>query len=135
MTLKFRWPQSLAFVSLLLLTASAVEWLRKMSSRLIPAFLCVCLSSCAVTDAILDVPMSLFDDDGNEVETTVGDALADNSDGISSVVGDVLGGVNPLLGLLGAGGAAALLGGARRKKKAALAVADSAAAEVKETKA
>ena len=47
-----------------------------MSSRLIPAFLCVCLSSCAVTDAILDVPMSLFDDDGNEVETTVGDALA-----------------------------------------------------------
>tara|TARA_R110002110_G_scaffold187107_1_gene394498 strand:+ start:179 stop:418 length:240 start_codon:yes stop_codon:yes gene_type:complete len=79
--------------------------------------------------------MSLFDDDGNEVETTVGDALADNSDGISSVVGDVLGGVNPLLGLLGAGGAAALLGGARRKKKAALAVADSAAAEVKETKA
>ena len=107
-----------------------------MSSRLIPAFLCVCLSSCAVTDAILDVPMSLFDDEtGETVETTVGDAIADNADGVSSVVGDLLGGVNPLLGLLGAGGAAALLGGARRKKKAALAVADSATAEVKETKA
>ena len=107
-----------------------------MSSRLIPAFLCVCLSSCAVTDAILDVPLSLFDDEtGETVETTVGDAIADNADGVSSVVGDLLGGVNPLLGLLGAGGAAALLGGARRKKKAALAVADSATAEVKETKA
>ena len=106
-----------------------------MASKLLPAFLCVCLSSCAVTDAILDVPMSLFDDDGNEVETTVGDALADNADGVSSVVGNALSGVNPLLGLLGAGGAAALLGGARRKKKAAAVVADSPAAEVKETKA
>ena len=106
-----------------------------MSSKLVPAFLCVCLSSCAVTDAILDVPMSLFDEEtGETIETTVGDAIADNSDGISSVVGDVLGGVNPLLGLLGAGGAAALLGGARRKKKATV-VPEAAAVEDPEAKA
>ena len=107
-----------------------------MRSKLALAFLCVCLSSCAVTDAILDFPMSFFDEEtGETVETTVGDALADNSDGISGVVGNALGGVNPLLGLLGAGGAAALLGGARRKKKAAALASDSSAAEVKETKA
>ena len=75
-------------------------------------------------EAILDVPMSVFEEDEEtgemvEVETTVGDALADNAGGISSVVGDALGGVNPLLALVGAGGAAALLGGARRRRKAA----------------
>lgn len=86
--------------------------------RSLALLLCVALSSCAITDAILDVPMSLFDDDGTEIESTVGDALADNADGIGSVVGNALGGVNPLLGLLGAGGAAALLSKARRKKKA-----------------
>ena len=105
-----------------------------MASKLLPAFLCVCLSSCAVTDAILDVPMSLFDDDGNEVETTVGDALADNADGISSVVGNALGGVSPLAALLGAGCGAALVGGARINKKAAALASDTSAAEAPETK-
>ena len=85
-------------------------------------------------DTILDVPMSLFDDDGNEVETTVGDALADNADGISGVVGNALGGVSPLAALLGAGGTAALLRGSRRKKKAAALASDTSAAEAPETK-
>ena len=107
-----------------------------MASKLFPAFLCVCLSSCAVTDAILDVPMSLFDEEtGETVETTVGDALADNADGVAGMVEGVLGGVNPLAALLGGGAAAALLGKARRKKKAVAVVADSTAAEAPETKA
>ena len=81
-------------------------------------------SSCSTMESILDIPMSVFEEDEEtgevvEVETTVGDALADNAGGISSVVGDALGGVNPLLALVGAGGAAALLGGARRRRKAA----------------
>ena len=106
-----------------------------MRSKLLLALLCSCLASCAVMDAVLDVPMSLFDEEtGETVKTTVGDALADNADGISGVVGNALGGVNPLLGLLGAGGAAALLGKARRKKKAVAVVAESPAAEDPETK-
>ena len=92
-------------------------------------------TSCAVMDTVLDVPMSLFDEEtGETVETTVGDAIADNADGISGVVGDALGGVNPLLGLLGAGGAAALLGKARRKKKAVV-VPEAATTEDLEAKA
>ena len=82
-----------------------------------PLFLVATLAGCAVMEPILDWPMSLFTDDGEEVETTVGDALADNSDGIASTIGSALGGVNPLLGLLGAGAAGAFLSGARRKKK------------------
>lgn len=95
-----------------------------------------------MTEAVLDYPMSFFDEEtGETVETTVGDAIASNSDGVASVVGNALGGVNPLLGLLGAGGAAALLGGAKRKKKAAQAVAqatavpEAAAVEDQEAKA
>ena len=77
-------------------------------------------TSCAVIEPVLDYPMSFFDDDtGETVETTVGDALADNADGVGSVVSNALGGVNPLVALLGGGAAAALLNGARRKKKAA----------------
>ena len=50
-------------------------------------------------DTILDVPMSLFDEEtGETVETTVGDAIADNADGVAGIVGNALGGVNPLLG-------------------------------------
>ena len=79
------------------------------------------LSGCAVMEPILDWPVSLFTDDGEEVETTVGDAIADNSDGLASTIGNAIGGVNPLLGLLAAGGAGALLSGARRKKKDAAA--------------
>ena len=82
-------------------------------------------TSCSTMGAILDYPMSLFDDeDGTTVETTVGDAIADNADGIGSVVANALGGVSPLVALLGGGAAATLLGGARRKRKAALAAAE-----------
>ena len=85
-----------------------------------------CCTSCAVIEPILDYPMSFFDDDtGETVETTVGDAIADNADGVSGLVSNALGGLHPGLALLGGGAAAALLGGARRKRKAAaLAKAD-----------
>lgn len=80
--------------------------------------LCVALSSCAMTEAVLDYPMSFFDEEtGETIEVPLGDVIADQGDGVAGIVGDALGGVNPLLGLLGAGGAAALLGKARRKKK------------------
>jgi len=79
------------------------------------------LSSCTAVDSILDYPMSLFDEDtGETTEVPLGDVIADNADGVSGVVSDVLGGVNPLVAILGGGAAAALLGSARRKKKAAL---------------
>ncbi len=92
-----------------------------MRRWLTPLVLAATLSGCAVMEPILDWPMSFFTADGEEVETTVGDALADNSGGIASTIGTALGGVNPLLGLLGAGAAGALLSGARRKKKDAAA--------------
>ena len=106
--------------------ASAEVSLRKMRS-ILPVFaLCVALSGCSAMDAVLDYPMSFFDEEtGETVEVPLGDVIADQSDGVSSVVGNALGGVNPLLGLLGAGGAAALLGGARRKKKAAAEAAEA----------
>mgnify|MGYP003131655011 FL=1 len=93
-------------------------------------------------DSVLDAPMSLFVEDEEtgemvEIETTVGDAIASNSDSVAGVVGDTLGSVNPLLGLLGAAGAGALLSGAKRKKKAAQVVteAPAEAAVEPETKA
>jgi len=96
--------------------ASAEAWLKKMRS--LALILCATLTSCAVTDAILDFPLSFFDEEtGETVEVAVGDALADNADGIAGVVGNALGGVSPLAALLGAGAGAALLGKARRKKK------------------
>jgi len=72
--------------------------------------------------SVLDYPMSFFEEDEEtgemvEVQTTVGDALADNADGISGVIGNAVGSVNPLVGLLAAGGAGALLSGARRRRK------------------
>ena len=87
-----------------------------------------CLStSCAVTDAVLDYPMSFFDEEtGETTEVPLGDVIADNADGVGGVVSDVLGGVNPLLAAVGGGAAAALLGGARRKKKAAVVAQQSA---------
>ena len=118
-----------------LLTALAVDWLRKMSSRVIPVLLCALLASCAVMDSVLDAPMSLFDEEtGETVETTVGDAIADNADGVAGVVEGVLGGVHPGLALLGGGAAAALMGKARRKKKAVV-VHEAATAEDQEAKA
>ena len=37
-----------------------------MSSKVIPVLLCALLASCAVTDAVLDYPMSFFDEEGHE---------------------------------------------------------------------
>jgi hypothetical protein len=91
-------------------------------------------------DAALDYPMSFFEEDEEtgemvEVTTTVGDALASNANGISGVIGNAVGGVNPLLGLLAAGGAGALLSGARRKKKAAVEADEAEPAKGKSKKA
>ena len=76
-------------------------------------------------EPILDYPLSFFDDEGNEVETTVGDAIADNSEGVSGLVSDALGGVHPGLALLGGGAAAALFGKARRRKTAEVVAEES----------
>ena len=100
-----------------------------------PLVLAVTLSGCAVMEPILDWPMSFFTDDGEEVETTLGDAIADNADGVGGVVSNALGGVNPIVALLGGGAVATLLGAARRKKKAAaLAAAEATAEEPKHKK-
>ena len=98
-----------------------------MQSRLLATlgvtlFLYGVCTSCAVTDAVLDYPMSFFDEEtGETVEVPVGDLIADNADGVGGVVSDVLGGVNPLVAVLGGGAAAALMGKARRKKTAVVA--------------
>jgi hypothetical protein len=83
------------------------------------------LSSCALLDPLLDSPVVVTVEDEEtgelvEVETTVGDVIADQSGSVSSTIGSVLGGINPALGLLGGGAAAALLNGARRRRKAAV---------------
>ena len=81
------------------------------------------LAGCAAFDAVLDYPMSIFDDDSGEVvETTVGDAIADNAEKAEGVVSGLLGGINPLAGVAGGAAAAALFGAARRKKKKAAVV-------------
>ena len=102
-----------------------------MRSKLIAALsLCVVCTGCAVTDAVLDYPMSFFDEEtGETTEVPLGDVIADNADGVGGVVSDVLGGVNPLVAALGGGAAAALLGGARRKKKAQVVQAEAPAEE------
>ena len=83
------------------------------------AFYFVC-TSCAVTDAVLSYPLSVFDEEtGETVEVPLGDAIADNADGVGGMVTNALSGVNPLVAVLGGGAAAALMGGARRKKQAA----------------
>lgn len=94
------------------------------SKLMLTAFTTVILygvcTSCSILEPILDYPMSFFDDEtGETTEVPLGDVIADQSGGVAGLVGNALGGVNPLLGLLGAGGAAALLSGARRKRKAA----------------
>ena len=102
-----------------------------MRSKLIAALsLCVVCTGCAVTDAVLDYPMSFFDEEtGETVEVPLGDVIADQSDGVSGLVSNALGGVNPLVAALGGGAAAALLGGARRKKKAQVVQAEAPAEE------
>ena len=82
------------------------------------SFMClavVLLPSCS----LLDKTISVFDDDGNEVETTVGDMIADNADQAESTVAGALSGIHPLAGMAGGAAAAALFGAARRKKKEA----------------
>ena len=93
-----------------------------MRSSLVTLVLVGSLASCAAVESVLDYPMSFFDEDtGETTEVALGDAIADNADGVGSVVSNALGGVNPLVALLSGGAITALLGGARRKRKAALA--------------
>ncbi len=93
-------------------------------------------TSCAVTDAVLDYPMSFFDEEtGETVEVPLGDVIADQSDGVSGLVSNALGGVSPLAAALGGGAAAALLGGARRKRKAAQMIQSEAPAPAEEPEA
>ena len=83
-------------------------------------------TSCAVIEPVLDYPMSLFGDDGEEVETTVGDAIADSSEEVGGIVSTLLS-ANPLLAAAAGAAAAAAAGAARRKKKAALEEAEKTA--------
>ena len=72
-------------------------------------------SSCA----LLDRPVEVVDpESGNTVVVPLGDAIADNSESVATTVGGIVGGFNPVLGLLAAGAAGSLLAGARRKKQA-----------------
>jgi len=98
-----------------------------MQSRLVLlTFVTLALYGVCTSCAVLDYPMSFFDEEtGETTEVPLGDVIADNADGVSGVVSDVLGGVNPLVAVLGGGAAAALLGSARRKKKAALEKAET----------
>ena len=93
-----------------------------MQSRLVLlTFVTLALYGVCTSCAVLDYPMSFLDEEtGETTEVPLGDVIADNADGVSGVVSDVLGGVNPLVAVLGGGAAAALLGSARRKKKAAI---------------
>jgi len=88
-----------------------------MRRNLVALGLAAGLASCSAMETVLDVPMSLFDEESGEVvETTVGDAIADNAEGASALVSNALSGVHPGLALLGGGAAAALFGKARRRK-------------------
>jgi len=95
--------------------------------------LALLFSSCSAMDAVLDYPMSFFDEEtGETVEVPLGDLVADNSEGAASVVSNVLGGIHPGLGILGGAAAAAALGSARRKKKAASVESTDSAASAKD---
>ena len=100
---------------------------RLLATLFTTLFLYGVCTSCAVTDAVLDYPMSFFDEEtGETVEVPLGDVIADQSDSVGGVVTNALNGVNPLVAVLGGGAAAALLGGARRKKKEAVAASVAA---------
>ena len=109
----------------------------KLSVMAVALVALYCVStSCAVTDAVLDYPMSFFDEEtGETIEVPVGDVIADNADGVGGMVSDVLGGVHPLAALLGGGAATALLGKARRKKKAVVVAEAAPAAPAEEPEA
>ena len=75
-----------------------------------------CLAGCAAMESVLDTTMSVFGADGEEVETTVGDAVADSADEVGGIVSTLLS-ANPLAAAVAGAAAAALAGAARRKKK------------------
>ncbi len=86
------------------------------------------LTACSALEGFLGAPLSVFDEEtGEEVETTVGDAIADNAETAEGVVSGLLSGVNPLVGVAGGAAAAALFGAARRKKKATVEAEESEA--------
>lgn len=88
-------------------------------------FVCVSITilpSCATMGNLLSAPMTIFEEDEEtgemvEVETTVGDVIADQADTASGVVSTLLG-TNPALAAVGGAAAAALFGKARQRKKA-----------------
>ena len=88
------------------------------------------LTSCAAMDAVLDIPMSVFDEEtGETTEVPLGDVVASNADGVGGMVSCLLNGVNPLAAGAAGAAAAALLGGARRKKKKVVAETKAPAEE------
>jgi light-regulated signal transduction histidine kinase (bacteriophytochrome) len=90
------------------------------------AFLCIAITilpSCAAVGSLLSAPMSVFQEDEEtgelvEVETTVGDVIADQAGTAEGVVSTLLG-ANPALAAVGGAAAAALFGKARQRKKTA----------------
>jgi hypothetical protein len=82
------------------------------------AFLALCLTGCAAMEGVLDTTMSVFDSEGEEVETTVGDAVADSADDVGGIVSTLLG-TNPIAAAVAGAAVAALAGTARRRKKKA----------------
>ena len=89
-------------------------------------FLCVVvtvLPSCAAMGNLLSAPLSVFEEDEEtgemvEVQTTVGDVIADQAGTAEGVVSTLLG-TNPALAAVGGAAAAALFGKARQRKKTA----------------
>ena len=87
-------------------------------------FLCVVvtvLPSCAAMGNLLSAPLSVFEEDEEtgemvEVQTTVGDVIADQAGTAEGVVSTLLG-TNPALAAVGGAAAAALFGKARQRKK------------------
>lgn len=71
---------------------------------------------------LLSAPLSVFEEDEEtgemvEVQTTVGDVIADQAGTAEGVVSTLLG-ANPALAAVGGAAAAALFGKARQRKKA-----------------
>jgi len=86
--------------------------------RLHLLFLAVLFTGCAALDPLLDAPVQAVDPTtGVTTSTSLGDVIADNAAPVANTIGSVLGGVNPLLGLLATGAVGTLLAGARRKRK------------------
>lgn len=81
---------------------------------------CLAFVSCSVLDPFLGTTVTVADQaTGELVSTTVGDSIADNADGLGTLISSALNGISPLAALLAGGAATALFGSARRKKQAA----------------